>query len=68
MSYVSQLEQKFGHFKTTCGQKIVFTSDVCCQKSRGHKAVKSGRNTNLHWDYNLTKNNSILKESGCDLC
>jgi hypothetical protein len=31
------------------------TLDVCCQKARGHKAVKFGRNTYLHWDYNVTK-------------
>jgi hypothetical protein len=44
------------------------TLDVCSQKSSGHKAVEFGRNTYLHWDYNLTKNHSIPRGSGCDLC
>jgi hypothetical protein len=44
------------------------TLDVCSQKSSGHKAVKFGRNTYLHCDYNLTKNHSILRGLGCDLC
>jgi hypothetical protein len=37
------------------------TLDVCSQKSIGHKAVKFVRNTYLNWDYNLTKNRSILR-------
>jgi hypothetical protein len=38
-------------------KKHVFltTLDVYCQKSRGHKAVKFGRNAYLNWDYNLIK-------------
>jgi hypothetical protein len=43
---------------------LLTTLDVCCQKSSGHKAVKFGRNAFLNWDYNLTKNHSILRGSG----
>jgi hypothetical protein len=51
--------------KTTCVKRSFLTIlDVCSQKSSGHKAVKFGRITYLHWDYNLTKNHSILRDSG----
>jgi hypothetical protein len=72
MSYVSQLGQKLCHFSKDnfWPKKRVFLTalDVCFQKCSGHKAVKFGRKTYLNWDYNLTKNHSILRQSGCDLC
>jgi hypothetical protein len=37
------------------------TLDVCSQKSSGHEAVKFGRDTYLHWDYNLTKKKKNIK-------
>jgi hypothetical protein len=39
----------------------------CSQKSSGHKAIKFGKNIYVHWDYNLTKNHSNLRRSGCDM-
>jgi hypothetical protein len=43
--------------KTTCAKEMRFVtnSDVSCQKSCGHKAVKFGRNAYLNWDYSLTE-------------
>jgi hypothetical protein len=38
--------------------------DIFSYKSSGNKAVKFGMNTYFHWDYNLTKNHSILRVSG----
>jgi hypothetical protein len=50
------------------GQLLLTALNVCSQNSSGHKTVKFGRNAHLHWDYNLTKNHLILRQSGCDLC
>jgi hypothetical protein len=38
-------------------EKLVFLTllDVCSQKSSGHRSVNFGRNTYLHWVYNLKK-------------
>jgi hypothetical protein len=44
--------------------EFFYNLDVSSQKSSGHKALKSGRNNNLHWDYNLSKNHSLLRGSG----
>jgi hypothetical protein len=37
------------------------TSDICYLKCGGSKAIKFGRNSYLHWDYNLTKNYLFLR-------
>jgi predicted glycosyltransferase len=60
MSSVSQLRQKLCTFsKTPCAIKTRFFDKFGC-----NKAVKFGRSAYLHWDYNLTKNHSILRGSG----
>jgi hypothetical protein len=47
-------------------KKLFFDKFGCLlsQNCSGNNAVKLGRNTFLHWDYNLTKNNLILRGSG----
>jgi hypothetical protein len=48
-----------------CPQNELFDNFRCSKKSSGRKGVQFGRNTYLHWNYNLAKN--LLNSEGVKL-